>query len=386
MKGGFSVWGPYLRILLSLFVGLIVFGSSEVWAEYSSLMPVPFSALNDSTVFERDIWKNRHDLLSGIEDNILFLDSERGDTAYQRASGRVDQKRVRESLTRFRYLLLTSETSEEFRHALQREFKLYRSVGSDGSGTVKFTGYFQPSYKASRTRSEEYRYPIYKAPADFAAWSKPHPTRVTLEGYQGMGTPVSPLWGGEIAWLKSRFEAFMIHVQGSAILEYPDGAQSAVGFACGTDYPFRGVPQTFLDQHQVAWSNLPAFFGRNPDLLDQVLARNNRYILFKEMKSPAPIGSIGVPVMAERSIATDKSFLPPGALGIIRANMPEKDPSGRIRLTYTSRFVLDQDTGSAIRGPGRVDLFMGSGEEAQVKANMMYSSGELYYFLLNRDA
>lgn len=355
-----------------------------------SLSPVSLSAngstelFESRTLFERDIWQHRHELLTGIEDNILFLDSEKGGDAYQQAHRvRIDREHVRASLNRFRTLLLTSESSEDLRHSLRQEFKLYRSVGMDGAGTVRFTGYFQPSYRASRFQSDEYPYPIYRMPEDFTEWTTPHPTRVELEGYLGKGSAGNRLRGYELAWFRNRFEAFMVHVQGSAILEFSDGSKSAVGFAAGTSYPFRGIPQTFLDQHGVAWNRLNSFFEQKPHLLDQLLARNNRFIFFQEQPHALPMGSIGVPVMAERSIATDKLRLPPGAIGIIRANLPQRDDSGAIRLKYTSRLVLDQDTGSAIRGPGRVDVFMGTGEEGRQLANMTYSSGELYYFLLN---
>jgi membrane-bound lytic murein transglycosylase A len=371
-----------LRVLFLITAVLITASAS---AQSASIRPVSFTSQSQQEIFEHGIWEQRHDFLTGIENNILFLESARGNEAYQRVNGiAVDREQIHASLLRFRTLLLTSESSEDFRKSLRAEFKLYRSIGMDGSGTVKFTGYYQPLFKASKTATAEYRFPIYRIPDDFNQWQKPHPTRVTLEGYFGTGSDTSPIKGTEIAWLKNRFEAFMIHVQGSAILEYPDGSKSSIGYAAGTDYAFRGVPQEFLDYHQVGWGTLPSFFARKPQLLDPVLARNNRFIFFKELNSPDPIGSLGVPVMPERSIATDKSRLPPGAVGIIRATLPEKSASGEMQLKFSNRFVLDQDTGSAMRGPGRVDLFMGTGSEAEQKANMMYSSGELYYFLLNQ--
>jgi membrane-bound lytic murein transglycosylase A len=185
-----------------------------------------------------------------------------------------------------------------------------------------------------------------------------------------------------MAWLSQRYDVFMIHLQGSAQLEFTDGTVQSVGFAAGTDYPFRGISQNFLDHHQVAWQNLPSFFERRPQLLDEVLSRNNRFIFFKRYGGGQPLGSIGVPVIPERSIATDKDCLPPGAIGLINASLPQRAESGSLVLRPTMRIVLDQDTGSAIRGPGRVDIFMGSGEEARKMANMVYTSGSLYYLLL----
>ena len=370
------------RSLVFLLVAFMVGPVATAGAE-STLIPVSFEALSDQRVFDRDIWAFRGELLRGAGDNISFLASSEGAKAYEHAKGfTADKNRVHASLVRFRKLLLSSQTSQELRFALQKEFQLYRSIGSDGVGTVKFTGYFQPIYKAQRSRSEEYQYPVFEKPYDFESWQHPHPTRVQLEGYDGKGGEGAILHGFEIAWLKTRYEAFMIHVQGSAILEFPDGTQTAVGYAAGTDYPFRGVSREFLKKQRVAWGNLPGFFAKKGDLLNGVLSENNRYILFEELESAAPRGSIGVTVRAGRSIATDKKRLPPGALGLIRTYMPQVTGAGTYKLQLSSRIVLDQDTGSAIKGPGRVDLFMGTGEQAQREANMMFSKGELYYLLL----
>jgi membrane-bound lytic murein transglycosylase A len=376
----------FFCLLISLFF-LIVSNPRLLLADRPSLTPVSFSSLSFSSLtnsasFENDIWNHRSELILGIEDNILFLDSDNGDRAYQKVlDPNIDRAWVRRSLLHLRRLLQTTRTSEALRDKLSREFQLYRSIGNDGEGTVKFTGYFQPIFEARRSPTEEFHYPVYRAPENFESWPTPHPTRVRLEGYNGKGYQSSPIRGHEIAWLKNRYDAFMIHVQGSALLEYQDGTKEAIGFSHGTAYPFRGISQSFLDQHQIPWPDLANFFSHNPDSLNQLLARNNRFIFFKTLSSPDPLGSIGVPVIPERSIATDKVQLPPGAIGLIRTKMPVSSSTGQIELIQSSRLVLDQDTGSAIRGPGRVDLFMGTGEEARKKANMMYSTGELFYLL-----
>ena len=93
-------------------------------------------------------------------------------------------------------------------------------------------------------------------------------------------------------------------------------------------------------------------------------------------------GSLGVPVVPECSIATDKGIMPPAAFGLIRARMPYQKKDGSFGLRPASRIVLDHDTGGAIKGPGRADIFMGTGPEAGKKARTVYYDGELYYFLL----
>ncbi len=355
------------------------------------LTPVTFEYASEDLGYNLDaeIWNYRDEFLRGINNNLKFLRSSRAESAYvdtapfrEVAPEDISRERITQSLEKFREVLITSESSLELRERLRSEFLLYRSSGGDGKGSVRFTGYFQPTYTASRVKTAEYKYPIYQMPPQFSSWRKPHPSRVALEGYQGVGNDRSPLKGYEIAWFKSRFDAFMVHVQGSAVLQFPDGTQTAVGFAAGTDYPFTGISKEFLRSKKIAWGNLKSYFDRHPYDLDAILARNNRYILFKESQNPLPIGSLGVPVMPGFSIATDKKLLPPGALGIINTRIPKRLESGELALVRTTRLVLDQDTGSAIKGPGRVDIFMGTGPEAQERASSVYSDGSLYYLVL----
>ena len=347
------------------------------------LRPVSFADISDKVSFDQEIWQRKFDILHGIEDNLSYLNGPNADVAYSEFEKiGISRSLVEKSLRRFHHILLNSESSDELREYLMHEFLLYKPVGNDGFGTVRFTGYFQPTYKASRIRTNVYRYPVYKLPENFSSWAKPHPPRVFLEGWDGLGNPSSPLYGHELVWLKSRYEAFMIHVQGSAILDLTDGTQMAIGFAAGTEHPFRGISKQFMKDKGISWTQLNSYFATHPEDLNECLARNNRFIMFKENESHLPIGSLGVPVIPERSMATDKKILPPGALGLIHAKIPHIRADGSIQLQRTSRFVLDQDTGSAIKGPGRVDLFMGTGPEAQRKANHVYADGQLYYLLL----
>ena len=124
------------------------------------------------------------------------------------------------------------------------------------------------------------------------------------------------------------------------------------------------------------------YFHENPQDLNQYLPRWERFIFFKETNGMLPTGSIDVPVTAERSIATDKSVMPPGALALIYSSFPYPKRGGGLEFRKVSRFVLDQDTGSAIKGPGRVDYFMGTGDLAGDRAGVTGGNGELYYLLL----
>ena len=127
---------------------------------------------------------------------------------------------------------------------------------------------------------------------------------------------------------------------------------------------------------------LLAYFEQNPEALDTYLPRNNRFVFFRPTDGAPATGNLGYPVTAGRSIATDKSIMPPGALALISLPLPQRNDSNELEAIPTSRFVLDQDTGGAIKGAGRVDLFVGTGTEAGAIAGLINDTGALYYLLL----
>ncbi|XWK85915.1 MAG: murein transglycosylase A [Phormidium sp.] len=327
-------------------------------------------------------------LLQSIDNSLRYLGTPRAAAAYAKypVPG-ITLDRVQRSLVRFRQLVVNSRSAAQLKAAVRSEFVFYQSVGQDNRGTVKFTGYYEPIYQASLTPNETYRYPIYRRPPNFESWRRPHPTRLELEGKDGLQGAKGPLQGLELAWLGDRFEAFLIHIQGSARLQLPDGRIMSVGYAGKTDHPYISVGRELAKDGKLPLSGLSMpvmidFFRRYPQELSVYLPRYRPFIFFRDNDGAPAIGSTNVPVTAERSIATDKDLMPPGALAFIRTPLPFPNGRGGMTFHQVSRFVLDQDAGSAIKGPGRVDVFMGTGQLAGDRAGVMKSSGQLYYLLL----
>ncbi|MGF1478337.1 MAG: murein transglycosylase A [Cyanophyceae cyanobacterium] len=351
---------------------------------------MPLRSLEQSCVedFGQDqlLWqRDRQAFVKAINYSLRYLNTPKAATAYQNYSvPGVTRDRIRRSLRRFRDLLLTSPSAAEFQAAVAQEFVCYEATGNE-QGTVAFTGYFEPVYSASRVPTAEYRYPLYRKPSNFESWPMPHPTRVQLEGADGLGTD-SPLAGQELVWLRDRLEAFLVQVQGSARLQLADGGVMTVGYAGSTDYPYTSLGRQLVDEgiftlEEMTLPLLLDYFNAHPDKLNQYIPRNERFIFFRETQGAPPTGSLGVPVTANRSIATDKSLMPPGALALIHTAIPQLQESG-LETSLVSRYVLDQDTGSAIKGAGRVDVFLGSGSVAGDRAGLLNSPGKLYYLLL----
>ena len=340
---------------------------------------------------DEQLWGKQGDkqaLLSSIDNSLRYLATNKAIAIYQTYPIKgITLNRVQRSLLRFRQLVVSSQSAAELQAAVRREFVFYQSVGNDGKGTVKFTAYYEPVYTASRVRTSVYKYPLYRLPADFQNWPKPHPKRIDLEGKNGLLGDKSKLRGLEILWFSNRLDPYMVHIQGSAQIKLTNGRRTSVGYAGGTDYAWTSIGKELAKDGKLPLSGLTmpkliTYFRQHPKELSNYLPRWERFVFFAETNGTPATGSILVPVTAERSIATDKSLMPPGALALIINSFPYPTNGGKLESRLVNRFVLDQDTGSAIKGPGRVDYFMGSGELAGDRAGISGGNGLLFYLLL----
>ncbi|MEM9925233.1 MAG: murein transglycosylase A [Cyanobacteria bacterium P01_D01_bin.50] len=333
---------------------------------------------------------DRWALIESINHSLRYLQAPSAAKIYQNYPIKeITLDRVRRSLLRFRQLVRTSKSPAQLQAAVRREFAFYKSVGNDGKGTVKFTAYYKPVYQASRVPTSEFKYPIYALPPDFKQWKKPHPTRLELEGKDALLGKDSRLSGLELFWFRDRFDAYLIHIQGSAKLKLTDGTVTGVGYAGATNYPWTSIGRALLKdrkitQKQTTMPGIINFFQRNPKAMDDYLPLWERFVFFRDKGNKPAIGSINAPLTPERSIATDKSLMPPGALALVNTRFPYVGDNGQLEYRRVSRFVLDQDTGSAIKTPGRVDYFMGTGKIAGDRAGVTGGNGTLYYLLLKR--
>lgn len=269
--------------------------------------------------------------------------------------------------------------------AIKKEFACYRSVGSDGEGKVLFTAYHSPCYPASRTRSDRFPAAVRRTPAELERGDKgfrpdePFLTRKEIDGdgkLDGRGL--------EICWM-ARLDAYLLEVQGSGSARLEDG--TIIGLQCDRS---NGHPYTSLGKELVkdgkltlAEASIPAirtYFAAHPDEEVGYLHRNASYVFFQESKAP-PLGCAGAPVTAGRSIATDKRLFPTGALAFVVVDIPVIEGGKVAGWKRRGRFVIDQDTGGAIVGPGRVDLYLGADDAAEQAAGVMKQDGAIYFLL-----
>ncbi|MFH1058883.1 MAG: MltA domain-containing protein [Pseudomonadota bacterium] len=296
--------------------------------------------------------------------------------------------------------------------ALKREFVLLRSLGSDGAGALLMTGYYEPVLPGRRQPQPPYVHPLYGLPDDLVTFdlrelcrsfalnadceSLPnkrlvaqaagnrlgrYPDRQAIDFAGAIRGKAKPL-----AYLDDLVEQFFLHIQGSGQVVFPDGGRIRVGYLGSNGHPYRSIGKLLIDQglmtrDQMSMQNIKRLLQERPDLRQGVLAQNPSYVFFRELPAQGgPPGALGVPVTAGRSIAVDRRIFPDGAPGFISGTRPAP---GKAAVEF-SRFIVAQDTGGAIRGPGRLDLFFGSGREAGELAGRMKHQGRLYFFAPRR--
>ncbi len=340
--------------------------------------------------------------------SLRYYESLPPSTDYPLGNRRVNVRELRESLLSFRGILHSRKTWPDREREIRRVFDFVQSEGADGRGTVLFTGYFEPVLQGSPSRTERFRYPLYAVPTDAVTvnlgkfsdrWRGervvgrlgkrelvPYYSRDEIDRGGALAGR-----GLELLWLDDPVDLFLLHVQGSGIVRMENDRAVRVHGIASNGRPYRSIARYLADRGEIsagetAYRNFKAYLrGLSPDQCRQVLAYNERYIFFRLVEE-GPVGSLGFPVTAGRSIATDPRVFPEGALAFVRLRKPALDAKGNIReWNPATRYVFNQDKGSAIKGPGRVDLFCGTGGEAEMLAGSLKERGELFFLLRKPD-
>lgn len=260
-------------------------------------------------------------------------------------------------------------SSDEIKAYFEKTLKPYQVI-SYGQKTGTITGYYEAELTGSRERISSSQIPIYGLPKGYKNGKK-YPEREEIEE-EGIDAPI-------LAWADDPVELFILHIQGSGRLITPEG-EIKLGYAGNNARSFKKLSQILKDSDvdlpSYSMPSMKKWLQENTDEARKLMAKNPRYIFFKETKGDSPYGAAGVVLTPGRSVAVDKNFIP--------LNTPmwlnTKDPHGY----NIQKLVIAQDIGSAIKGGIRADYFWGHGEVAFEKAGRMKSIGS-YYLLLPKD-
>jgi membrane-bound lytic murein transglycosylase A len=347
-------------------------------------------------------------LRAAIRGSIAYLERLPADRIVGEHPRRFTAAEILDSLVAFEKLLERWDCRDCWTREFVKRFELIPSSADPELQTVLFTGYYQPVIEGSLVPTPEYAYPIYGRPADLIVAEQVTliPSIVTekvigrLQGEDFVPyysrheiDEFGSLRGGgyEIAWVKNPVDLFFLHIQGSGILKLEDGRRLHIGYAGANGRPYRSIGRLLIDrgkipQEEMSMQRLRGYLAEHRDEQKEILAYNESYVFFRFLQD-GPLGSLEVPVVAGRSIATDARLFPKGALAVIFTERPVLDDAGQIMgWRPFSRFVLNQDTGGAIRGPQRVDLYFGTGAEAGAEAGYMNRPGKLYFISLRRSS
>lgn len=339
----------------------------------------------------RATWFERAEIAPALERSIGWTRSRHANQFFPIAG--VDHALALQSLERFSELLERSSSADAFVRAFDAEFDVYKSAGWDGAGGgVLFTAYCTPLLEGSLTRSSRYPVALHALPPDLVKAEdgtilgqdgpgglRPYPTRAEI-----LRDPAyEPL---ELIWLADPLDAYIAHVNGSAFVELPDGSIARYGYAGKNGRPYTSLGKALIEDGEVpaeemSLAAIRRWASRNASKVDAYLARNESYVFFTPIEGN-PRGSLNVEVTERRSLATDKSLFPRGALCFVEAELPT--PSGP--ASPFRQLMLDQDTGGAIRTAGRADIYLGVGPRAERLSGATQSAGQLYYFFLKPSA
>jgi membrane-bound lytic murein transglycosylase A len=303
------------------------------------------------------------------------------------------------------FLLIVENASlsdEQKVRQIRKEFDFYQSVGSNGWGKVLFTGYYEPVLSCRVNSDDLYKYPIYKKPddiieIDLTLFGNDFPRNKLAARIEGR--KVLPYYSREeidqkkalngrnleMLWCRDLVDIYFLQIQGSGKADLGNGDIVSILYDGQNGRQYKSLGKSLIDKGAIVKESMsmPAireYLRQHPDEVVPLLNQNPSYVFFRMDMGPS-IGSINVPLTPGRSIATDSKLLPKGALAFIETQKPVIENNAIKEWVPFTRFVLNQDTGGAIRGPGRVDLFWGQGVEAELSAGYMQQEGKLFFMV-----
>jgi membrane-bound lytic murein transglycosylase A len=288
-------------------------------------------------------------------------------------------------------------SNDEASDLLREYFQPWQASKADGSTNGLITGYYEPLLRGSRTKTERYRYPLYSRPNDLVAVELaslyPELANRRLRGrlQDGKLAPYfsrgeievrqSPLAGKELLWVDDIVDLFFLQIQGSGMVFLETGEQVHVGYADQNGQPYQSIGKVLIDRGELtadkaSMQGIKDWARRNLDKLRDLLNSNPSYVFFRELPNglSGPLGALGVPLAAERSIAVDPRYIPLGAPVFLSTTYPNT-------AKPLQRLMLAQDTGGAIKGAVRADFYWGTGNDAGRMAGAMKQAGRMWILL-----
>lgn len=310
----------------------------------------------------------------------------------------------RQMIASLKFFLQTREEAkgpQDFKRKINKRFHVFESIPRKGDGL--FTGYFEPLLEGRRKPKAGFTSPVFEKPKDLVEihlrrFSSRLPKRKLVGRLQG-GKLVPYFSRAEIQSrgkpLKKRamvlayvneVDLFFLQIQGSGTVIFPDGEEMKINYQASNGHAYRSlgaemVKRGIMEREEVTMQTIRTYLRENPEVVRPLLFTNPSYVFFRKVDA-GPYGNIQVPLTPGRSLALDHRLFPKGALIYL---MTEQPIEGETEKTQTlNRFMLVQDTGGAIRGHARGDVFWGMGEKASWLAGHMKFPGKLIFLVAKK--
>ncbi|PLX48416.1 MAG: transglycosylase [Desulfobulbaceae bacterium] len=355
---------PLFLLLLSLMIGRLA--PTPVLAETIYPSASARAAITDDL--------NYAGLVTALAESRRYYDG-RPEQTYTVCGEQLSAAELSRAYGRLSHHLQTADTASLAAY-LTANFRLCHPT------SMLVTGYYSPVLAGSRQPSATYRFPIYAPPSEAELRRR---SRAEIDASTDMQEYT-------LAYLADPLDLFFLHVQGSGIIELPDNSRLLVSYAADNGRPYSSIGALLirtgkLSRPEVSLSTIRAYLTNHPEEQRAILQHNERYIFFGLSEPDADgiqaRGSLGLPLTEGRSAAMDDAHYPPGLLGILSSTLPHPTAAHRVQRRPLNRLVVHQDSGAAIKGKDRLDLYLGQGDEAGRYAGEMKERGTFTILIPN---
>lgn len=390
----FSPISSYRFIFFIFFLTLLCLYSCSPQKRYVELPDSYYPLFIDDS--------DKESLLTAINRQLNHLKKYPPDKVIKIGQQSFTYSHLADSLETFSDIIEGSPSPFEIDEIVRKYFNVYQADGRYPGlqKTILLTGYYEPLFEGSLKKEGDFRYPLYRVP-DSLVTRRNEDTGKNDIGRTNPDGSWTPYWsreeierdnrlaGNELVYLRDLFDAYLLQVQGSGRIRLPDGTTRAIHFGGSNGLAYNSLGRLFVKENimkvsDVSIPSMRRYFVDHPEEMTRMLHNNPRYIFFKWGGNSGPKGSLGEVLTPGRSVAIDHSIFPTATFGYLVSRRPVLNTDGSIAHWQDfSRFVLPQDSGSAIKGAGRIDLFWGAGDYARTAANHMKEKGQ-YYFLVKK--
>lgn len=271
-----------------------------------------------------------------------------------------------------------AEQARDARNARSFFEQNFQAFAVGGQGVeAKYTAYYEPDLRGSKAPSRRFTIPVYRKPTDLQA-GKPYLTRAEIESGALRGK------GLEIAWVEDPIGLFEMQIQGGGRIVLTEGGSLRLGFDGTNNRQYTAIGKVLADEgaiprDQVSAQSIRKWLQTNPQRSRDIMRRNERYVFFRDTRGAGPVGAQGVTLTSGRSLAVDAAVMPYG----IPVWVDTMRPGARAGAPATPyrRLMVAQDTGGDIKGPGRADIYLGSGNAIGDVAGRFNSGGRMFLLL-----